>query len=64
MASFADPHDEKSEQASCHLEEGLRSCRAVLSSYRALLARDSHDDQSEAGFIETSAANQETALRI
>jgi hypothetical protein len=32
-----DPHDGEAEEANNKLNEGLKSCRAVVSNYRALL---------------------------
>jgi hypothetical protein len=64
VAPPADPHDDKFEEVSDRLDESLRSCRAVVSSYRALLAGDGHEEPGHAGFTEASAADEETPLRI
>ena len=41
MPSYPDPGDDRPDTASSRLSDGLRSCRKVLSNYRALLAEDS-----------------------
>jgi hypothetical protein len=41
VPSYPDPGDDRPDTASSRLNAGLRSCRAVLSNYRALLAEDS-----------------------
>ena len=51
MPSPEDPEEQNFEDESARLDEGLKSCRAVLSGYRALLSGD--NDNGEAGVDET-----------
>jgi hypothetical protein len=44
--------DENFDAANARLNDGLKSCRAVLSNYRALLA-DGESEHGRAGFRET-----------
>ena len=61
MTSPTDPHESNFEDASSRLDEGLRSCRAVLSGYRALLTGDGLGEAAHAGLNDDDAADQETA---
>jgi hypothetical protein len=47
------PGDENFVTASSQLNDGLKSCRAVLSNYRSWLAGDGAGEGSQAGFNET-----------
>ena len=60
MPSPTDPNDSNFEDATSRLDEGLRSCRAIVSGYRMLLACDGREEAGEAGFIEVGAG-EETA---
>lgn len=53
MPHATDPEDPDFDEASSKLDEGLRSCRAVLSGYRALLSQDADNDD---GIEEDSAS--------
>lgn len=44
MSHVNDRADPDFDEASSSLNEGLRSCRAVISGYRALLAREADND--------------------
>jgi hypothetical protein len=57
----SDPGDEKFEVASSRLHDGLRSCRAVVSNYRALLVADGEEDGGQVGVAETSDASESAA---
>jgi hypothetical protein len=46
------PGDESFDIANSQLDAGLRSCRAVVSNYRALLAGEGANDNSQAAFTE------------
>ena len=61
MPSPIDPKDENFEDASLRLNEGLRSCRAVVSSYRALLAGDGAEEAGGPALTETGDADGVTA---
>src|SRR5437868_6618681 len=56
VPSPTDPNDEKFEDASSQLSEGLKSCRAVVSGYRALLVGDVSGDEIGEGDEEAVAA--------
>jgi len=45
-----DPQDSNFDQANSQLSDGLRSCRSVVSNYRALLAGDTDQGHEQAGF--------------
>ena len=47
------PRDESLDATHARLNDGLKSCRAVLSNYRTLLAGDGEDEQGHAGFAQT-----------
>ena len=55
MPSPTDPNDEKFEDATSQLNEGLKSCRAVVSGYRALLVGDASNETDD-GDEEAAAA--------
>jgi len=55
VPSPTDPNDEKFEDASSQLSEGLKSCRAVVSGYRALLVGDAGNETDD-GDEEAAAA--------
>lgn len=72
MANSNEPRDADFEQASSQLNQGLRTCRAVVESYRAILTGeqpanddDRDDEVSRYGSIADDAGNaagwQETA---
>ena len=50
MSEIEPPHDAAFERANSELSEGLKSCRAVVSSYRALLSPKQNDNDSESDF--------------
>ena len=52
MNSPNDPGHESFDAASSQLNAGLRTCRAVLSNYRSLIAGESDADAEQAGFSE------------
>jgi len=58
VATPIDPQDDF-EETSSQLNEALRSCRAVVSNYRALLAANDVGDGGQAGFTETDDETQE-----
>jgi hypothetical protein len=61
VASPIDPVDEDFNAASSRLNDGLRSCRAVLSNYRSLLAGDADEVMGRAGFSETGDVREHSA---
>lgn len=61
MPPPTDP-EENFEDASSRLDEGLKSCRAVVSGYRALLAGEDGDDAVPGGFSETGDPGDEAAV--
>jgi hypothetical protein len=58
LPSPTDPSDEDFDHASDRLDEGLKSCRAVVSGYRLLLVGDGRDEGSPAGFIGEFAGDE------
>ena len=52
MPPHTDHGDETLEAANASLNDGLKSCRAVLSNYRTLLAGESDDEHGSAEFNE------------
>ena len=52
------PGDENFDTANARLNDGLKSCRAVLSNYRALLVGDGEGQRGETGFTETIELRQ------
>jgi len=52
------PGDENFDAANARLSDGLKSCRAVLSNYRALLAGDGEGERGQAGFSETGESRE------
>jgi hypothetical protein len=54
-----DPNDQNFDDASWQLSEGLRSCRAVVSGYRALLSGDGAEVSGQAGFNKSGDAGGE-----
>jgi hypothetical protein len=63
VPSYPDPGDDRPDTASSRLSDGLRSCRAVLSNYRALLAEDSDQlcDQGAADQKERERTNAQSS---
>jgi hypothetical protein len=61
VPSATDPHESNYEDASSRLDEGLRSCRTVVSSYRLLLAGDPSNESRQFGFSEGDGAREDTA---
>ena len=60
MTTPSDPDDQNFESMNVQLNDGLRSCRAVVSNYRALLAGDGHDLGGPAGFGETEESSADS----
>ena len=60
MPTPIDPGDEDFSAASSRLNDGLRSCRAVLSTYRSLLGGDGDEPMDQGGFNETAEAGEES----
>ena len=54
------PGDDRFDVANSRLEDGLRSCRAVLSNYRMLLGND-RDDLRDAAFAVGRGTSAESA---
>ena len=55
-------HDDTNfDAASSQLNDGLRSCRSVVSNYRALLAGDADDGLGNAGYADNDARDEEAA---
>jgi hypothetical protein len=54
---YNDPGDENFDATNARLTDGLKSCRAVLSNYRTLLAGDD-DQHSKRGFDETDESRE------
>ena len=61
MPTPIDPQDSNFDQANSQLSDGLRSCRSVVSNYRALLAGDSDEAPGNGGFNDNDARDEETA---
>jgi hypothetical protein len=61
MPSPTDPADPSFEDASARLDEGLRSCRAILLGYRVLLSGDGNAEPAQAGFNDDDDADEENA---
>jgi hypothetical protein len=61
VPSPTDPHESNFEDESSRLDEGLRSCRAVVSGYRALLAGGGSDDRGQIGFNEADGPREASA---
>jgi len=57
----ANPIDQNFEDASSQLNEGLRTCRAVLSGYRALLSGEDGGEVAHCPFNDIEAAGEEEA---
>jgi hypothetical protein len=58
VSSPANPSDESFDAASSLLSAGLRSCRAVVSNYRALLESCADEDGAQAGFSEPAEESE------
>ena len=54
VISQSGPGDDNFVATSSQLNDGLKTCRAVLSNYRSLLADETGGDADQAGFNETS----------
>lgn len=61
MTPPTQPNDDMFDSASSRLNEGLRSCRAVLSNYRSLLTSDGEEETSQSGFNQFDGSD-ETAV--
>ena len=61
MISLNDPNDTRFEAASSRLKDGLKSCQAVVSNYRALFAGEEHERIFAPHFIDANAADKEPA---
>jgi len=61
VTSPTDPHESNFEHASSRLDEGLRSCRAVLSNYRSLLAGDGNEESGQSPFAEPARLDEPRA---
>ena len=57
MNTADNPNEQNFEEASAQLDEGLRSCRAVISGYRALLSDEG--GAVEAPVNDTRAADKD-----
>jgi len=57
-----DPGDETFDAASSRLNAGLRSCRSVVSNYRALLTADANELSRPGGFIGPDDRNERRAV--
>jgi len=55
------PNDQNFEDASSQLNEGLRSCRAVISGYRALLSGEDGGEVTHGPVNDIEAAGEEAA---
>ena len=58
VTSPTDRGEESFDAASSQLNEGLRTCRSVLSNYRSLIAGEGDVEDAQAGFIESGEADQ------
>lgn len=61
MPSPLDPNDSNFDEANSRLNDGLRSCRSVVSNYRALLAGDADEGLGNAAFSDNDARDEEAA---
>jgi hypothetical protein len=59
VTAHGDPNDQSFDAASWQLNEGLRSCRAVVSGYRVLLSGNGGEELGQAGFSPTSDTDEE-----
>jgi len=57
----ADSNDQNFEDASSQLNEGLRSCRAVISGYRTLLSGEDGGEAERGPFNDIEASGEEEA---
>jgi hypothetical protein len=58
MSAPTDPNDENFDSANAQLSDGLKSCRSVVSNYRALLTGDDEELGRQAGFTESSETEE------
>jgi hypothetical protein len=58
MSAPTDPNDENFDSASAQLSDGLKSCRSVVSNYRALLTGDDEELGRQTGFTEFSETEE------
>lgn len=58
---MSDPTEPDFEEAHAQLSEGLRSCRTVVSNYRALLAPEGDNDNLPSAFPEAGEASESAA---
>ena len=58
MSSPTDPGEEPFDAASSQLNEGLRSCRSVLSNYRSLIAGEGEAHNPQAGSGDSGESDQ------
>jgi hypothetical protein len=61
VTSPTDRGEESFDAASSQLNEGLRTCRSVLSNYRSLIAGDGDLEQTQADFGDSREADQLSA---
>ena len=61
MLSLNDPNDTKFEAASSRLKDGLKSCQAVVSNYRALFAGEERERIFAPDFIDADGADKDPA---
>jgi hypothetical protein len=54
-----DSNHQSFDEVSWQLNEGLRSCRAVVSGYRVLLSGDGDEEPGQAGFNRSGGADEE-----
>ena len=61
MSSEDHPREAEFEEASTKLSEGLRSCRAMVADYRAMLERESEagDEQADSGLYQFAGASRD-----
>lgn len=61
MTSPTDPGEESFDAASSQLNEGLRTCRSVLSNYRSLIAGEGEVQDPQADFGDLEQSDQPSA---
>ena len=61
MTADGNPNEQNFEDASAQLNEGLRSCRAVTSGYRALLSDEGREEPAQTFFNDIGDAGEEAA---
>jgi hypothetical protein len=59
VTSLTGPGEKNFVAASSQLNDGLKSCRAVVSNYRSLLVGETAGEPDQAAFIETGDGDED-----